>query len=82
MSSIGPLRLPLVLPRVQRVEDERVVAGVCAGIGRALDVDATFVRLAFALFAFASGAGIVAYRGLGDAARAERHGATSLNPPT
>ena len=33
MSSIGPLRLPLVLPRVQRVEAERVVAGVCAGIG-------------------------------------------------
>jgi len=63
VSSIGPLRLPLVLPRVQRVEDERLVAGVCAGIGRALDVDATFVRLAFALFAFASGAGIVAYVG-------------------
>lgn len=63
MSSIGPLRLPLILPRVQRVEDEQVVAGVCAGIGRALDVDATFVRVAFSLFAFASGAGIVAYVG-------------------
>jgi signal transduction histidine kinase len=45
------------------VEDEQVVAGVCAGIGRALDVDATFVRLAFSLFAFASGAGVVAYVG-------------------
>jgi signal transduction histidine kinase len=64
VSSIGPLRLPLALPRVQRVEDERVLAGVCAGIAQALDVDATFVRLAFTLFAFASGAGIVAYVGV------------------
>jgi signal transduction histidine kinase len=63
VSTIGPLRLPLVLPRVQRAEDEQIVAGVCAGIARALDVDATFVRLAFGLFAFASGAGIVAYVG-------------------
>jgi signal transduction histidine kinase len=63
VSSIGPLRLPLVLPRVQRAGDERVVAGVCSGIAQALDVDATFVRLTFALFAFASGAGIVAYAG-------------------
>lgn len=55
--------LPLDLPRVERVEDERAVAGVCAGIGRALDVDVTFVRLAFALLAFASGSGIVAYVG-------------------
>jgi phage shock protein PspC (stress-responsive transcriptional regulator) len=63
LSTLGPLRLPLVLPRVQRVEEERIVAGVCAGTARALDVDATFVRLAFTLFAFASGAGIVAYVG-------------------
>jgi signal transduction histidine kinase len=41
-----------------------VVAGVCAGIARSLDVDATFVRLVFAMLAFASGAGIVAYTGL------------------
>jgi signal transduction histidine kinase len=64
LSSFGPLRLPLMLPRVQRAGDERVVAGVCAGIARSLDVDATFVRLVFAMLAFASGAGIVAYTGL------------------
>ena len=40
-----------------------MVAGVCAGIARALDVDATFVRLIFAMLAFASGAGLVAYAG-------------------
>ncbi|HZS23942.1 MAG TPA: PspC domain-containing protein [Gaiellaceae bacterium] len=55
------LRLPLALPRVER--DEGVAAGVCAGIARALDADVSFIRLTFALFAFASGAGIVAYVG-------------------
>ncbi|HEY2372585.1 MAG TPA: PspC domain-containing protein [Gaiellaceae bacterium] len=63
MSSIGPIRLPLTLPRVARSDDDRVVAGVCAGIARALDADVTFVRLTFSLLAFASGAGIVAYVG-------------------
>src|ERR1700736_1920734 len=55
--------LPLPLPRTQRAEAERVVAGVCAGLARALDVDATFVRLTFALLAFAGGAGFAAYVG-------------------
>ena len=64
MSSFGPLRLPLALPRVERAGDDGVVAGVCAGIARALDVDPTFVRLVFAMLAFASGAGIVAYTGV------------------
>jgi signal transduction histidine kinase len=60
LTSIGPIRLPSV---DRSTGDDRVVAGVCAGIGRALDVDVTFVRLIFALFAFASGAGLVAYAG-------------------
>jgi signal transduction histidine kinase len=63
VSNIGPLRLPLTLPSIRRAEPGRVVAGVCAGIARALDVDATFVRLTFALLAFAGGAGFVAYVG-------------------
>ena len=42
-------------------DDDRVVAGVCAGIASALGVDATLVRLAFALLALAGGAGIVLY---------------------
>jgi signal transduction histidine kinase len=63
VSSIGPIRLPLTLPRVARDDDDRVVAGVCAGIARALDADVTFVRLTFSLLAFAGGAGIVAYIG-------------------
>jgi len=38
-----------------------VLAGVCGGIASALGVDATLVRLAFALLALAGGAGIVLY---------------------
>jgi signal transduction histidine kinase len=41
-----------------------VIAGVCAGIGRTLAVDATLVRLVFALLALAGGAGILLYLAL------------------
>lgn len=51
------------IPQVERSADDAVVAGVCAGIARTLAVDPTFIRLVFALLAFASGAGIVAYVG-------------------
>jgi signal transduction histidine kinase len=44
--------------------DERVIAGVCAGIARTLAVDATLVRLVFALLALAGGAGILLYLAL------------------
>ena len=40
------------------------LAGVCAGIAQALGVDATLVRLIFALLALAGGAGIVLYLAL------------------
>jgi signal transduction histidine kinase len=58
-----PYRLPLSLPRLRRSESNAVLAGVCAGIAKSLRVDATLVRLAFALLAFAGGAGIAAYGG-------------------
>ena len=61
--SIGPLRLPVALPRIARAERGRVLAGVCSGIGDALEIDPTLVRLVFTLLAFASGAGILAYLG-------------------
>src|SRR6187200_359502 len=44
--------------------DDRVVAGVCAGIAQALAVGVTLVRLVFALLALAGGAGIVLYLAL------------------
>jgi signal transduction histidine kinase len=51
------------IPQVERRREDAVVAGVCAGIARTLDVDPTVVRLLFALLAFASGAGLLAYVG-------------------
>jgi signal transduction histidine kinase len=49
------------LPRLERSAGDRVVAGVCGGIASALGVDATLVRLVFALLALAGGAGILLY---------------------
>ena len=46
---------------VHRSENDRVLAGVCAGIAEAIGVDPTLVRLVFTLLAFAGGAGIVLY---------------------
>src|SRR5436190_10728094 len=52
------------LPSFTRTADERALAGVCAGIARALAVDVTLVRVIFTLLALAGGAGIVLYLAL------------------
>src|SRR6476659_1453129 len=54
----------MALPRFVRPTDDRVIAGVCAGIAQALAVDATLIRLVFALLALAGGAGILLYLAL------------------
>ena len=48
----------------ERSRQDRVLAGVCGGLAARLGVDATLVRLVFALLALAGGAGIVAYLAL------------------
>jgi signal transduction histidine kinase len=48
----------------ERSEGDRVVAGVCGGIAAELGVDATLVRLLFALLALAGGAGLLLYGAL------------------
>ena len=40
---------------------EKMIAGVCAGLGNYLDIDPTIVRIIFVLLAFAGGAAILAY---------------------
>jgi signal transduction histidine kinase len=50
-----------VLPFERSQHDDRVIAGVCGGIASTLGVDATLVRLVFALLALAGGAGILLY---------------------
>jgi signal transduction histidine kinase len=60
------------LPTFAPSSDERVIAGVCAGIAQTLGVDVTLVRLVFAILALAGGAGIVLYLALWAYARIER----------
>jgi signal transduction histidine kinase len=45
-------------------KDDRIVAGVCGGLAATLGVDATLVRLVFALLALAGGGGILLYLAL------------------
>jgi signal transduction histidine kinase len=45
-------------------DDDRVLAGVCGGLATTLGVDATVVRLVFALLALAGGAGVLLYLAL------------------
>jgi signal transduction histidine kinase len=60
-AGIAALGSRLSAIRLRRVEDGSVVAGVCSGIARTLDVEVTLVRLVFALLALAGGSGIVLY---------------------
>jgi signal transduction histidine kinase len=52
----------LRVPRdLARSSDDRVLAGVCGGLGAGLGVDPTVLRLALVVLALANGAGAVAY---------------------
>jgi phage shock protein C len=46
---------------VRRSRGERVIAGVCGGIGRYLGVDPVLLRIAFIILALANGLGLIAY---------------------
>jgi phage shock protein C len=59
----GPQRPPADGgPRVvRRSRSERVIAGVCGGVGRYLGVDPVLLRIAFIILALANGLGVIAY---------------------
>ena len=59
-------------PLFERSSDDRVLAGVCGGIAARLAVDATLIRLIFAILALAGGAGILVYFALWIYARSRR----------
>ncbi len=44
-----------------RSRQDKMLAGVCAGIAEYFDIDPTIVRLGFAIFVFAYGTGVLAY---------------------
>lgn len=46
--------------RIYRSTKDRMLGGVCGGIGEYFDIDPTIVRLVAVVFAF-TGAGILAY---------------------
>lgn len=47
--------------RYYRSSDDRLIAGVCSGIGRGLGLDPTLIRLIWVLVGFFGGSGLVAY---------------------
>lgn len=47
--------------RLSRDRDDRMLGGVCAGIGRHYNLDPTIVRVVFVLLALLSGFGIITY---------------------
>jgi phage shock protein PspC (stress-responsive transcriptional regulator)/uncharacterized integral membrane protein len=49
------------MKKLYRSRSDRMLGGVCGGIGAYLGVDATLVRLVFALLAFANGLGVLLY---------------------
>jgi phage shock protein C len=46
---------------LRRSSDNRVVAGVCGGLGEYLGVDPVLIRIAAVVLVFVGGAGLVAY---------------------
>lgn len=49
-------------PRVlRRSREDRVIAGVCAGLGRYLGIDPVLLRIAFVVLAIAAGGGVLLY---------------------
>ncbi len=55
----GPAPSP---PRVlRRSREDRVIAGVCGGLGRYLGIDPVLLRIAFVVLALAGGGGVLLY---------------------
>jgi phage shock protein PspC (stress-responsive transcriptional regulator) len=47
--------------KLTRSLDDRMVGGVCGGLGQYLDIDPTVIRLVFVLLALLAGNGILIY---------------------
>lgn len=47
--------------RLARSETDRMITGVCGGLAAYLNIDSTWVRLAFVLLALADGIGLFIY---------------------
>ena len=47
--------------RLIRSNDNKMLAGVCGGLGEYLNIDPTLVRLVWAILCLAGGSGVLAY---------------------
>lgn len=47
--------------RLYKSEDNRILCGVCGGVGEYLGMDPTLVRLVWVLITLAAGAGLLLY---------------------
>ncbi len=46
---------------LDRDTDDKMIAGVCSGLGRYFDIHTSLVRVAFVVFTLLGGAGVLAY---------------------
>lgn len=49
------------MKNLYRSEDNKVIFGVCGGLGEYFEVDPTLIRLGVVLFSMAGGSGLLAY---------------------
>jgi phage shock protein C len=49
------------VPRLRRSRSEKVVAGVCGGLGKYLRIDPIWLRIGFVALALGGGSGVVLY---------------------
>jgi phage shock protein C len=62
MAEPGPTPAPDGTPRaLRRSRSQRVIGGVCGGLGRYLGIDPVLLRIAFVVLLFAGGGGLVLY---------------------
>ena len=68
-------------PRLTRSSDDKVVAGLCGGLGRHFGVDPVVFRIAFVVLTLAGGSGLLMYLLGWAVVPDDRTGATFLNGP-
>ena len=49
------------MKKLCRSKDDRVIAGVCGGVGKSLDIDANIIRILWVLFGLFYATGIIVY---------------------
>jgi len=47
--------------KLYRSQENRMLTGICAGIGEYFEIDPSLIRILWVLFSFAGGAGVLAY---------------------